>query len=295
MVRKIRLRGHVIRLYEVPPGTSRSIPKSCPSCNNMYDNGVYRQSVYLCCGIENCFYCVLNKNKSRCPFIETRFLQERIVLVDLTQEESESEGELDSDVEISEFIVANVKLPELSNERPQKFIVDSERKKKPEVSPLLNEKISMLTEIRDTVNPEKSSELNIKMTNQSRQTEPCSANVKIPAMSNEEQREAPLSLEMNMKPITIELSTFLENISKENSCKSSTNNSDDHIEENGSDENCPIQRLRDVASIWRPVAHNVDKEILSTSNSPGDSPSNKDQGISRLRNGKVFARKNIED
>ncbi len=66
MVRKIRFRGHVIRLYGLQPSTSQSEPPSCPTCGFTYDDGKNRKCVYLCCEFEDCFECVINKNMYQC-------------------------------------------------------------------------------------------------------------------------------------------------------------------------------------------------------------------------------------
>lgn len=67
MVRKLRLRGHVLRLYQMRPSTSEKSPSICPSCRNLYNDGNRRETVFLCCRYEECLECVLQRTRFLCP------------------------------------------------------------------------------------------------------------------------------------------------------------------------------------------------------------------------------------
>lgn len=66
MVRRIRIRGHVVRLCGLPAHSSRGRPPSCSNCGITYNDGSHRKCSYLCCGFDDCLNCVIYVNKFNC-------------------------------------------------------------------------------------------------------------------------------------------------------------------------------------------------------------------------------------
>ncbi len=275
MVRKIRLRGHVIRLYEVPAGTSQSKAKSCPSCDNVYDNGVYRKCIYLCCEFESCFHCVLNKNKSWCPIIKTRLPKERMGVTNVKQE-CDSDDELDTSM-TTQSKSSNVaaKLPSFCSKNQAVDLKDSKGNLDIESSPMRKEES---VELPKTSNEKISEELSKAV---------------LPVLCSGGQIEVPVNLERNLElevnqipsDEIVELSAFLNAISEDYFCNNNEcNDKPNSYKSISADLTGSIQQHRSVVSKWLP-------EILldKVSVSPNLSVNHDKPGISRLRNGKIFA------
>lgn len=293
MVRKLRLRGHAIRLHELPPGTSRSISKSCPTCKNVYDNGVYRKCYYLCCEIEDCFYCVLHNDKFRCPIIKTRFLQERVKGADLMLDYNLNDHP-NSDTETqSESSNLTGKTPVLCNQEQKRALLDLEAQLYSKFRRIKNEECIKLHECPDEGSEEKF-ELDSDMSREL-------ATVETPALSSKGQLVPPVNYERNMnkdvnliKPDEInKLSVYLKEISEEYLSKTNDNyncNGKHKIESGESKSTNPnwtIQQHKAILLNWLPVIP-LDKVENTSSNIQDVNVSEEEQGVSRLRNGKIF-------
>lgn len=95
MIRKIRLRGHVIHIYGTKDMT-RFEPKTCIECRSRFDDRGHRKCEYLCCEFQECLNCVLHKTKFPCPVFKKleKEAKERLRVEKETESCTKSTGSL---------------------------------------------------------------------------------------------------------------------------------------------------------------------------------------------------------